>query len=94
MNDGVLKPVEGSVAYWHERDRIAAARESQMHVLRAEIERLRAALAICASPWSSSATSVMGAAAEVGREFQRRMNIAGHALNGVDEQSLSEEEEP
>lgn len=45
-----------------------------------EIERLRVALARCAAPWDSGPSTVQQAAALLGEEFQRRMNIAGEAI--------------
>lgn len=38
---GNLRPVEGSAAYFEMRDKIAATREHQFALARAEIERLR-----------------------------------------------------
>jgi len=46
-----------------------------------EIERLRAALTECCAPFDSGPTTVMGGAALLAAEFQRRMDIAGSALS-------------
>ena len=51
--------------------------------LRAEITRLRAALAECCAPFDTGPTTVLEGAALVAREFQRRMDIA--ARFGVSE---------
>lgn len=56
-----------------ERDMLEAA---------GEIERLRAALAQCAAEFKTAPGTVLSAAAEVQREFARRMEIADKALNG------------
>jgi hypothetical protein len=45
-----------------------------------EIERLTKALAECAAPFDTGPTTVGEAAVLVGKEFQRRMNIAGEAI--------------
>lgn len=47
----------------------------------AENLRLRAALEQIAAEWRSSPGTVMGAAAELGREFKRRQQIAADALS-------------
>ncbi len=45
-----------------------------------EIERLRAALEVCASDWISAPGTVMGAAQDLSAEFRRRMKVAYVAL--------------
>ena len=47
----------------------------------AEIERLRAALTECSTPYDSGPTTVLDGARLVAAEFQRRMDIAGSALS-------------
>ena len=49
--------------------------------LRAEITRLRAALAECCAPFDTGPTTVLEGAALVAREFQRRMDIAANAIS-------------
>ena len=51
-----------------------------IHLAADELARLRAALAECAAPYDSGPTTVMGGAALLAAEFQRRMDIAGAAL--------------
>lgn len=55
----------------------------------AEIARLRAVLRECGAEWRSPPGTVMGAAAELGREFKRRMQLAADAIN--DEQETTKD---
>lgn len=48
--------------------------------LKAQNERLRAALSQCAAPFATRPGTVASCQAEIGAEFQRRMDIAGAAL--------------
>ena len=49
--------------------------------LRAEINRLRAALAQCCEPYDTGPTTVLESAELVQREFQRRMDIAANSIS-------------
>lgn len=56
------------------------ALEAKEEYHRRDAERLRAALRKCAAEYRSPPTTVMGGAAYLAEEFQRRMNIAAAAL--------------
>lgn len=46
----------------------------------AEITRFHKALSICGAPWDSGPTTVSQGYALLGKEFERRMQIANHAI--------------
>jgi hypothetical protein len=59
---------------------MSGANHIRMARLEAENERLRAALKECAADWSTPRTTAPEVARYVAREFVRRMEIAGRAL--------------
>jgi hypothetical protein len=73
------------VEFWRKaaKDDLELAHRRTMEgiALQEEVEFLRAALTECAAPFDTGPTTVDGAQAIIAKEFQRRMDIAGVALN-------------
>jgi hypothetical protein len=82
-NDDASLPMTEKRERHVERVDAMLAGADELSRLRAQNEQMAEALRECGADWSSSPGTVMGAAAELGREFKRRMQIAADALSSA-----------
>lgn len=69
-------------------DEECSKRNAELARLRKENADMLGALRECGANWSSPPGTVMGAVAELGLEFKRRMQIAGDAVERAEASSI------